>query len=241
MFGWFHKRSSIIDSELLKGATDHHCHILYGLDDGVRDWKESSEILTWLGELGLREVWFTPHVMEDVPNTTEGLQARFAELSARYEGPLKFRLSAEYMMDNLFAERLRAGDLLCHGGDLVLVETSTVSPPYDFWETLERMMSAGYRPLIAHPERYRYMREEEYRRLKEMGCRFQLNLPSIVGYYGSHARQKAEAFLKRGWYDLSGSDCHRFSVVERQYSARELGRDILRLLQPLMEAVPEEI
>ena len=241
MFNWFHKRSSFIESGLLKGATDHHCHILYGLDDGVKQWEESSRILAWLGELGLSEVWFTPHVMEDVPNTTEGLKERFSELCARYQGTLRFHLAAEYMMDNLFAERLSKDDLLLHGGDMVLVETSTVAPPYDFWETLEKMMSKGYRPLIAHPERYRYMRREEYRRLKEMGCRFQLNLPSVVGYYGSTAREKAEDFLKEGWYELAGSDCHRFSVVETQYGTKELGKDILCLLEPLMQADPEEI
>ena len=76
MFGWFHRRSSLLEEGLLSGAIDNHCHILYGVDDGVQEWEESSRILTWLGELGLKEVWFTPHVMEDVPNTTDGLKAR---------------------------------------------------------------------------------------------------------------------------------------------------------------------
>ena len=241
MFGWFHRRSSLLEEGLLSGAIDNHCHILYGVDDGVQEWEESSRILTWLGELGLKEVWFTPHVMEDVPNTTDGLKARYEELCSRYDGPLKLHLAAEYMIDNLFVESLSQGDLLKHGGDLVLVETSTVAPPIDFWDNLALMQSKGFRPLIAHPERYRYMRTDEYERLKEMGCAFQLNLPSIVGYYGKTTQEKAASFLKKGWYDIVGSDCHRFTVVERQYDNKELDKDTLRRLAPLMAVDPEEI
>jgi len=234
MFGLFEKRISIQDAGLLKGAVDNHSHILYGLDDGVKTQEDSLAILRYLEEEGVTEVWFTPHVMEDVPNTTEGIKARFEELKAVYTGGLRLNLAAEYMIDNLFEERLADDDLLQHGEDTVLVETSAVAPPIHLWDVLKDLCSAGYRPLVAHPERYIYMDKSDYRRLHEMGCHLQLNLPSIVGFYGETVRRRALDLLNKGWYRMVGSDCHRFRAIQRQYSAPELKKDTVRRLEPLM-------
>ena len=234
MFGLFEKRRSILESGLLKGAVDQHSHILYGLDDGVKKQEDSLAILRFLEEQGVSGVWFTPHVMEDVPNTTEQIRARFEELKSVYEGGLRFHLAAEYMIDNLFEERLSDRDLLTHGDDTVLVETSAIAPPINLWEVLETMLRAGYRPLIAHPERYHYMDMGDYKRLRDMGCHFQMNLPSIVGFYGEAARSRARALLKKGWYEMVGSDCHRYRAIRSQYDARELKNDTLERLAPLM-------
>ena len=234
MFGLFNRRTSILESGLLKGAVDQHSHILYGLDDGVKTQEDSLAILQFLEEQGVSEVWFTPHVMEDVPNTTEGIRARFEELKSVYRGGLRFHLAAEYMIDTLFEERLAARDLLTHGNDTVLVETSAVAPPINLWELLETMRKAGYRPLIAHPERYRYMDKADYKRLHDMGCVLQMNLPSIVGFYGESARERALDLLDKGWYSMVGSDCHRYRAIQAQYAARELKKDTLRKLAPLM-------
>lgn len=234
MLGLFSKRLSILDSGLLKGAVDQHSHILYGLDDGVKTQEDSLAILRFLEDQGVSEVWFTPHVMEDVPNTTEGIRSRFEELKSVYRGGLRFRLAAEYMIDTLFEERLAQKDLLTHGNDAVLVETSSVAPPINLWEILDSMRKAGYRPLIAHPERYRYMDRDDYKRLHDMGCLLQMNLPSIVGFYGDSAWERALYLLGKGWYKMVGSDCHRFRAIQAQYAARELKKETIRRLAPLM-------
>ena len=234
MFGLFKKRQSILESGLLGGAVDNHSHILYGLDDGVKTPEDSLAILRFLEEQGLSEVWFTPHIMEDVPNTTEGIRARFEELKAVYTGGLKFHLAAEYMIDTLFEKRLSENDLLMHGEDTVLVETSSVAPPYNLWDVLEDMCRSGYRPLVAHPERYHYMDKSDYRRLHDMGCFLQMNLPSIVGFYGDSAQARALYLLDKGWYKMVGSDCHRFRAIRAQYDARELKKDTIQKLAPIM-------
>ena len=234
MFGLFNRRRSILESGLLKGAVDQHSHILYGLDDGVKTQEDSLAILRFLEEQGVSEVWLTPHVMEDVPNTTEGIMARFAQLKAVYDGGLKLHLAAEYMIDTLFEERLAARDLLTHGNDTVLVETSAVAPPINLWEVLESMRKAGYRPLVAHPERYRYMDKADYKRLHDMGCILQMNIPSIVGFYGEGARERALDLLGKGWYAMVGSDCHRFRALQAQLAAKELKKDALEKLARLM-------
>ena len=240
MFGLFNRRQSILDCGLLKGAVDNHSHILYGLDDGVKKQEDSLAILRWLEEQGVSEVWFTPHVMEDVPNTTEGIRARFEELKAVYDGGLQLHLAAEYMIDTLFEERLEKRDLLEHGEEVVLVETSAIAPPINLWNVLEQMLKAGYRPLIAHPERYRYMEPSDYKELHNMGCYLQMNLPSIVGFYGESARQRAQYLLDKGWYRMVGSDCHRFKAIQAQYSAKELKKDTIAKLSVLMDGSDDD-
>ena len=239
MFGLFNRHRSILESGLLQGAVDQHSHILYGLDDGVKTQEDSLAILQWLEEQGVSEVWFTPHVMEDVPNTTEGIRARFEDLKAVYAGGLKLHLAAEYMIDTLFEERLSRKDLLEHGSEVVLVETSAIAPPINLWSVLEQTFKAGYRPLIAHPERYRYMDQGDYRELHNMGCLLQLNLPSIVGFYGESVRQRALYLLDKGWYRMVGSDCHRFRAIQAQYAAKELKKDTVVKLSSLMEGSDE--
>ena len=236
MFSLFGGKKSLIGSDLLRGGTDNHSHLLYGVDDGVRTLDESLSILSRLEGHGLRRLWLTPHIMEDVPNTTNDLRARFERLKGEeYKGGIELQLAAEYMMDNLYEERLAAGDLLLHGEDRVLVETSTMAPPMDLFGTLHKTLSKGYRPILAHPERYHYMRESDYRKLREMGVLFQLNLPSVIGYYGPSVQAKALDFLGRGWYEMTGSDCHRTSMVARHYEEKALKTQTVALLRPLME------
>ena len=239
MFGLFSRKQSFIQCGLLKDAVDNHSHILPGVDDGVKTLEESLEILSFLEELGVKTLWLTPHIMEDVPNTTEGLKAHFEALEAAYKGPVKLHLAAEYMMDNLFEERLEADDLLRHGGDRVLVETSTLFPPIGFWDILDRMMRKGYVPLLAHPERYRYMDRKDYDRLKGLGVQLQLNIPSLVGAYGEGVQMKALRLLDKGMYVMAGSDCHRAKAIHRWYTAPVLKKITVGKLRPLLAGLSD--
>lgn len=197
-------------SSLLNGFIDHHSHILPGVDDGVKKMEVSLKVLEQYEQLGIAEVWCTPHTMEDIPNTTEGLKSRFAELCEAYTGPVKLHLASEYMMDGLFEERLEQGDLLTlgEGSNQILVETSYFTPPFDMDTILRHIKQKGYFPVLAHPERYVYMDKERYHELKEEGIRFQLNLSSIAGAYGPEAKAKALWLLKKQYYNLAGSDLH---------------------------------
>lgn len=194
----------------LHGFTDHHSHILFGVDDGVKIPEVSLQVLQRYEEIGIAEVWCTPHIMEDCPNTSEKLTDRFAELKAAYSGPIQLHLAAEYMMDELFLERLEQNDLLPIGLEKkhLLVETSYFNPPMNMDETLESIKSKGYFPVLAHPERYFYMTKGHYRHLKELDIFFQLNLSSLAGAYGEEVQKKATWLLKHKFYDIAGSDLH---------------------------------
>ncbi|MCR5560410.1 MAG: capsular biosynthesis protein [Bacteroidales bacterium] len=190
------------------GMTDSHSHILPGVDDGVREMETSLSILHHYEKLGISEVWFTPHIMEDVPNTTEDLKARFEQFKKEYDGPVKLHLAAEYMMDYAFEQRLADRDLLEHGPGRVLVETSYLEPPAGLDNILFNIQAAGYTPILAHPERYLYMDMGKYPKLHELGILFQLNWGSLGGLYGKHVQERAFRLLKDGLYDMSGSDIH---------------------------------
>jgi protein-tyrosine phosphatase len=62
--------------------------------------------------------------------------------------------------------------------------------------------------VLAHPERYQYMTMEKAEELKDRGVLLQVNIPSIVGYYGKSIEKMAIKLIEAGWVDLLGSDCH---------------------------------
>ena len=227
--GLFNRSMKVSAAGLMQGRTEWHCHILPGVDDGFREMEDSLAALARYEEIGYREVWRTPHIMEDIPNRTSALKERFIELTAAYHGRLILHLASENMLDNLFEERLDAGDLLPLPDRRLLVETSFFNPPYEMDNTLNAIKSKGYFPLLAHPERYMYMDKKRYEQLKGMDIEFQLNLPSLTGSYGPEVKAKAEHLLEAGMYNYSGTDLHRLSSLEHLLDA-ELKKSILRLI-----------
>lgn len=210
------KADTIRKSGLLDGSTDWHSHILPGVDDGVKTMEESLEILAIMEQLGVKRLWFTPHVMEDYPNETKDLRKRYEELKLAYSGNIELFLASENMLDSLFEERLDKNDFLTLGetGNHLLVETSYYNPPMNMVGMLERLKKAGYYPVLAHPERYQYMDEKDYKRLKDMDILFQANYFSLIGAYGNTAQKKLEWMLKKGMIDMMGSDLHRISAIQ---------------------------
>ncbi len=232
------KVSSLADAELLKGMTDWHSHVLPGVDDGIKTLDESLEVLRHFDAHGLDTLWLTPHIMEDYPNTTEKLRSRFEELKNAWDGNVKLRLASENMLDSLFEERLAAGDELPIGnnGDHLLVETSYFSAPMGFDDMLEKIKSAGYFPLLAHPERYTYMDEKKYQELHDRGVKMQLNYVSLVGGYGETSQKKSIWLLKNGLIDVIGSDVHRLSSNQALLGKKPAKKDQLEQLLSLSQS-----
>ena len=229
------KVASIEDSGMLSGLTDWHSHVLPGVDDGIKTLDDALELLRHFEEKGVNTLWLTPHIMEDYPNSTDKLRTRFEELQNAWKGSLKLRLASENMLDSLFEERLSAGDLLPIGenADHLLVETSYFSAPMEFDGMIDSIMSAGYYPLLAHPERYTYMNEDDYKRLREKGVKMQLNYVSLVGGYGETAKKKSIWLLKNGFIDVVGSDVHRLKSNQTLIAERPSKKEHLEMLLSL--------
>ena len=210
---------------MLDGFCDCHCHLLPGVDDGVQERDETMQILEVWASLGVKEVWLTPHIMEDIPNEPVALRKRFETLTGTSTGTIELHLAAEHMMDGLFLKRLGEGEVMPfnvnvndndndNDGRKLLVETSYYTPPMNMGAIIERIKEKGYEPLLAHPERYQYMDDSDYKMWKQRGVLLQLNLPSLVGAYGPLVQRKAEWLLKEGMYDYSGTDTHSAVQME---------------------------
>ncbi len=225
-------------SGIFRDFTDWHSHILPGVDDGVETMEESLQILSCYEELGVQQVWLTPHIMEDVPNTPTKLRQRFDELLQAYQGPITLHLAAENMVDNLFLERLAANEILPLGnkGNHLLVETSYFNAPYRFRDILEDIKSRGFTPVLAHPERYMYMDDAYYQDLQKRGILFQLNLMSLLGYYGDPARKKGQSLLASGFYTLCGTDIHSYDTLLDALSEKALTSKQVAAISEIKEA-----
>lgn len=223
---------------LFKGFVDYHCHILPGVDDGVRKMGDSLTILEDYFNMGVRRVFLTPHVMEDVPNSPADLKVRFEELqkavAERGINVPELHLASEHMLDGLFERRLDSGDVLPYDSTHLLVETSYYNPPYNMDDLLFSVRAKGYVPVLAHPERYMYMDIKDYGKLKDEGVWFQLNLSSLLGFYGHDAKGKAERILKEGWYNLAGTDLHRLSTLGG-YKGAVIKKSFIPRLEELLE------
>jgi tyrosine-protein phosphatase YwqE len=190
-----------------------HSHLLPGIDDGVKSPEEAFEVIEKLMELGYKKLVTTPHIMTDYfGNTSESVTAAYQAfvpaVEARYPA-LDFEAAAEYYLDDtvitLAAERK---PLLTFGEKYLLFETNMISEPLQLKEFIFSVTLQGYRPVLAHPERYQYMTLEKAEDLRDRGVRLQLNLLSLIGQYGPPVQRLAEKLIARGWVDLLGTDCH---------------------------------
>ncbi len=207
------KEDTITDLSWL--GTDLHAHLLPGIDDGVQDMDTSVTMIEGLRALGFKKLVATPHVLwEMYPNTPEIIYEKkeAVKTALRNAGiEMTFSAAAEYFIDEHFVQALNDKQpLLTIQDNIVLVEFSMINAPFDLQDVLFQMQLQGYRPLIAHPERYIYLtnRKSFFETLKAGGCFFQLNLLSIAGHYGSSVQALAGHLLKEKMYDYAGTDLH---------------------------------
>jgi tyrosine-protein phosphatase YwqE len=227
ILNFIRSRRSFVGSGLLQDITDIHSHILPDVDDGISAYEEAVKVLRWLKDKGVCRMYLTPHVMSDIiKNNKAYLTQAFESFIKRLENDgIKdipaLKLGAEYMLDAAFEQHKKNG-LITYAGRHVLVETSYMLPPADFARLLEQSAADGYALILAHPERYVYMGEPDYKYLKRQGISFQLNFLSMTGAYGNSAQKKANKLLKSGYYDYAGSDFHRLKRHENSFFAATL-------------------
>lgn len=217
----FKKNSPPLKSLIPPGSVDIHSHILPGIDDGATDVQNTSILIQGLKELGFSKSIATPHTMAGVyDNSNESinhaLQITTDHLKTnKTDFPLK--AASEYMMDNVFFNRIKNRDpLLTLKDNLVLVEMSFLAAPNILFDILFEIQLAGYTPILAHPERYRFYHQDfkMYEQLKKSGCLFQLNLLAAVGYYGKNVATIADQLLQKKMIDFVGTDMHHLNHLK---------------------------
>ncbi|KOS06355.1 histidinol phosphatase [Flavobacterium akiainvivens] len=212
---FFKKPKARLADLIPDGYVDIHSHLLPGIDDGSKDNNNSLALINSLKEYGFGQFITTPHILTGVYNNTrEGILAVEEATKTFLTGQgitQPFKAAAEYLMDDSFLNLVKSGKpLLTLKDDYVLVEMSYINPPMQLYDCIYELQLAGYKPVLAHPERYVFyhLKPEEYTKLKKSGCKFQLNLLSVTGYYGKPVFEIAQKLLEDNMIDFTGSDTH---------------------------------
>ena len=218
MFDFFKKKNAKAEAVALE--VDFHSHFLPGLDDGCKTLDESMELIERMIGYGYKHLIMSPHVMGDYyKNTREGILEKLELVRAEAEKRnlhVHLDATAEYYLDEWFEEKVQSKTLLPFCGNHILFEISYVNEPKNLFETVFQLQVAGYRPVLAHPERYLFFhgRTEVFEQLVSHGCALQVNLMSLEGYYGNPERRMAKELIDKKLVTFLGSDAHRLKHVE---------------------------
>lgn len=203
--------------------TDFHNHLVPGVDDGARAAAFSAGALAAFRRDGVGQVIVTPHFDGSLTHDAERCATRLAELDAgwavlrtvvdedatQHASAMRVERGAEVMLDipdpDFADARLRLA-----GTHYVLVEYPGLQlPPVNAPVAIGLIRRAGWMPVLAHPERYRNL--ESLAALDEIvraGALLQVNAGSLLGAYGTTARQWAREILSQGFASYVCSDYH---------------------------------
>lgn len=223
----FGKKERLVDAaDLGRLKVDVHSHFIDGIDDGARTIEESMTLLAGMRDLGYKKVITTPHVMSDYyRNTTEIItrgRDRIAEAAVKAGIDIEIECAAEYYLDADFMAKIKSKDILSFGDGYVLFELPFLSEPPNVAEIVFEMQLAGYKPVLAHPERYAFWHHqfEKYQNIAEKGVVLQLNMNSLTGHYSPEVKQISKRLIDQGLISLLGSDCHHERHIGLMEQAR---------------------
>lgn len=234
----FFNKKTILKDLIPDNHIDFHSHLLFGIDDGAKTFQDTLSLTKSLMNFGISEIITTPHIMQHVwDNTSENIISRLNEVKEllNQQGiDIPIHAAAEYLMDDNFVKLFQSQELLTLKENYVLVEMSYINAPIQLYDILFDLQVAGYKPVLAHPERYTFYHNNfnEYQKLKKAGCLFQLNLLSVVGYYGGNVAKTAQKLLSQGLIDFASSDTHH----QKHIDSFE-GKVLLKDIKPLQDCI----
>lgn len=203
------------------GFVDIHSHILPGIDDGAKNIEESLELISKMKEMGFSKIIATPHTYQGLyNNSSSSIKNSYNKIKDKVDKKIEIQYASEYMIDETLIEKAHKKKLLCLEKNYVLVEMSFFSAPINLYEIIFKLRVNDYIPVLAHPERYRFIFDDfnKFHKLKKVGCEFQLNLLSLTGYYGKDVAIISDKLLKNNMIDYCGSDIHNINHVQQIYN-----------------------
>ena len=196
-------------------GADIHSHLIPGIDDGSPNMETSVMLVKKFVELGFKKIVTTPHVMCDYyQNSSDKILGGLNDLREellKQNVKIDISAAAEYNLDDGLQNLIDNKDILTFGDNHVLFELPFMQEPRNLQEIIFNFQMAGYKPILAHPERYTYWYDtfERYDELKARGVQLQLNLLSLTGHYSPQTRKVAEKMVDTNLVDAVGTDCHR--------------------------------
>ena len=229
----FNKRPIDFSPKDLK--VDFHSHLIPGIDDGAKTLEDSLEMIRGLSALGYEKIITTPHIhWEYYQNNSSIILAGLETVRAAIEKegiPIQLEAAAEYFMDEHFEELIEKEELLTFGDKHILVEMSFFAPTPGVEKIIFKLKTKGYRPILAHPERYGYWagNMQKYQKVLDLGAELQINLLSLTGQYGQLVYKTARKLIEQEMVSYLGSDMHHqdhLSSLKTMYRNKK----ILKLL-----------
>lgn len=195
---------------------DLHCHILPGVDDGSASLEESVAMARLAAESGVSRIVATPHFRgeEEALQTLPRILSRFRMLSKelqRQQVPITLHPGAEILCTPKTPDLARQGKLPTLGNSRYILTEFLFDETLEYMELmLEQLRRWGYRPVVAHPERYHAVqrRPQIIARWFERGFLLQINKGSVLGAFGTHAETTATDLLRHGLAHVIASDAH---------------------------------
>lgn len=209
--------STPVDLGLLN--TDVHSHLVPAIDDGSKSIDDSVNMITQLHSLGYKKLITTPHIMGDgyrnTPDTILGGLEKVKSALADNQLNVEMAGAAEYYLDYDFERKLDNEKLLTFGKNYLLFEISYMNPPDNLYHVIFKMQTLGYKPVLAHPERYNFWHKEfdKYDAFIDKGVLLQMNINSLSGYYSISTKKIAEQMIDKKMISFVGSDCHHMGHV----------------------------
>ena len=195
---------------------DIHCHILPDVDDGSTSMDESLEMARMALLSGVTEIVATPHFrgepecLERLPLIDQNYQA-LKEALERWRVPLKLHKGAEVLCTPQTLELAQTGKLPTLGDSKYVLTEFFFDETFSFMEEcLFTLITSGYRPVVAHPERYHTIQRDPFRALSlvNRNVALQLNKGSLFGAFGDRAEKAAHDLLGLGFAHIIASDAH---------------------------------
>ncbi|MEX0636145.1 MAG: CpsB/CapC family capsule biosynthesis tyrosine phosphatase [Ferruginibacter sp.] len=240
MFSFFSKKKQNEQDFYFPITTDIHSHILPGIDDGSPDVATSLELIKGLMALGVKKSVATPHIISDLyRNTPETISAALQQLQqALQQAHIDYEVTAaaEYMLDEGFLSLLNAATpLLCIKEKIILTEFSYSIIPENPKEISFKILTNGYTPILAHPERYAYFHSnyKSYHLIQDLGFLLQVNLLSLTGYYGPAVTKAARYIIRNRLATFTATDLHHHNHLAALHDAASKG-----VFKELAEFIP---
>lgn len=190
---------------------DLHCHILPQLDDGAQSLRESIAMARMALDSGVTAMAATPHCISGNAAEVRDRVLLLRETLEEEEIPLRIYVGMEIFGTEDTPRLLRSGKLMTlNKSRYPLMEFGFRGLGERETEILWDVIQAGYRPIVAHPERYEYVQENPnlINLWYNMGCLMQVNRGSLMGRFGNESRYLALELINRGFACVVASDGH---------------------------------
>lgn len=221
---------------------DIHSHLLPHFDDGASTLFESLELLRLAVKKGTKKIVLTPHLYNPRigyvdKNKMEIAFEKYKQQAAEIN--IELLLGSEVFCSNFFLKKIHEHDFF------TINNTAYLLLEFDFYDDIDRVLdaldvitAAGYRPIIAHPERYHFLRQNAFgiKRIMAKGGLLQINKTSLLKQNGEDPHDFAMWLLSNEYVSFVASDAH-----DMQYRTTDMQRSFMKIYSEVSKKYAENL